>query len=369
MTISAGRRADDGAGGGRSSGRRPATLMHAAAMRAVLVGFWLLALARRRAGACRPGRGGAGRRRAPRPGCRPSFGCGSASRCRRSRSACSTPRAAEVPQVAVEPQRRHARRSDRPRRCRAGAYLLSYRVTSLDAHAVGATLRFGVGRRRLRPAWPGTAPTPASAWAAAGSTLAALPHGSGRRGARPRSTWWSGRHHTCERAWHDWLVAGWRSPACRPCCCAWAWPGSISAVCRLPRFCPREPWLVAATSSLGGASALAALGLAGIALERAPAVVGRRSWPRCSRPFLRADRPCRRRPAALADRPGARPARAVRAFWLGSLLPLLVEPAAGVAESDPVLRRFSAAAPWPSALLVCAGSALAWIQLGGTPAR
>ena len=71
--------------------------------------------------------------------------------------------ASEVPQVAVEPRGDTIilrPSSPLPR----GAYLLSYRVTSLDAHAVGATLRFGVG---VAPAGSDEnhAATPLSAWA------------------------------------------------------------------------------------------------------------------------------------------------------------------------------------------------------------
>ncbi len=66
-----------------------------------------------------------------------------------------------------------------------GGYYLSYRVTSLDAHAVGATLRFGVGV----PA-PGTVGQPAivarhPGLGCRGRALAGLPHHAWRRGCGP----------------------------------------------------------------------------------------------------------------------------------------------------------------------------------------
>ena len=112
-----------------------------------------------------------------------------------------------------------------------GGYFLSYRVTSLDAHAVGATLRFGVGAPAPgapAAAGDGGAPMPAAvarwltyvtALGAAGAALFLVLLQPPRR--------WPAASATSPR--------GLRSRACWRCCCAWAPPASISGACRSAR--------------------------------------------------------------------------------------------------------------------------------------
>src|SRR3954451_2492048 len=78
-------------------------------------------------------------------------------------------RAAELPGVTVEPHGDTiVLRTAQP--LPHGAYFLSYRVTSLDAHVVAATLRFGVGMAPPGAAAGDDAPS-WSAWAAVAARL------------------------------------------------------------------------------------------------------------------------------------------------------------------------------------------------------
>src|SRR4051812_44072217 len=78
-------------------------------------------------------------------------------------------RAAELPGITVEPHGDTiVLRTAQP--LPHGAYFLSYRVTSLDAHVVAATLRFGVGMAPPGAAAGDDAPS-WSAWAAVAARL------------------------------------------------------------------------------------------------------------------------------------------------------------------------------------------------------
>ena len=74
------------------------------------------------------------------------------------------PSGAEIPGVTVEP--RGETLVVRPARTLPeGAYLLSYRVTSVDSHPVGATLRFGIGVEPLPEQGEATVEQAATRWA------------------------------------------------------------------------------------------------------------------------------------------------------------------------------------------------------------
>ena len=126
-----------------------------------------------------------------------------------------------------------------------------------------------------------------------------------------------------------------------------------------------QPWLLAGATSLGGASAIAAVGLAGIALgPRLPAWAPLVGAVLVSLSFALTGHAATAPPRWLTG-----PALGLHvlcaAFWLGSLLPLLWSLRLEPAEACRVLRRFSLVALVAVAVLVAAGSTLAWIQLGG----
>lgn len=270
-------------------------------------------------------------------------------------------KAAEIPQVAVEPRGDTIilrPSSPLPR----GAYLLSYRVTSLDAHAVGATLRFGVGVAPAgstadvgAPAW--------SAWAAAVARWLLYLTALGAVGltlfaaaVRPppplvvRVT-----RHAGTLA-----VAGIAALLLRL-----GVAGLDLADLPAGALLSGRPWLLAGATSLGGASALAALGLAGIALgPRLP------SWaPVVAAVLVGLSFALTGHAATAPPRWLTGPALGLHvlcaAFWLGSLLPLWWSLRLEPAQAAQVLHRFSVVALVAVAVLVAAGSALAWIQLGG----
>jgi copper transport protein len=102
-----------------------------------------------------------------------------------------------------------------------GAYLLSYRVTSVDGHPVGAAIRFGIGVRasagtsgaEARARWPAAA----ARWLVYLTALAATAWACSWRPCVRRSRWVVARTGSL-RHWHPW--AWW------PCCSASGPPGS-----------------------------------------------------------------------------------------------------------------------------------------------
>ena len=244
-----------------------------------------------------------------------------------------------------------------------GGYFLSYRVTSEDAHAVGATLRFGVGA----PA-PGTASLPkpdrAIVWLAAASRWLVYLTALGAVGAAL-------------------FVASVRSPvpletAVRRLAARLAAVGLVALALRLgvagvdlgglplSSLLTTRPWAIAVATSLGPASTLAGLGLAAIA-------VGRRlpGWTLAMGAVaVAASFALTGHAASAAPRLLTAPALCLHAlcaaFWVGSLLPLLWSLRLPHGEAAAVLRRFSRVAVVAVAILTIAGIALAWVQLDGT---
>ena len=254
----------------------------------------------------------------------------------------------------------------RPRPLPPGGYFLSYRVTSLDAHAVGATLRFGVGG----PA-PGRSAEPGGRRhrprLAAAGPLAALRHRPGRRRCGAVRWSWSGRR-PARRA---------RVPTPRGRLAAVGLLAPAAAARRGRARSRRSAAAGACTSRSPGPSPppprwapASVLGGAGPGADRRP----RRRVPGWALAAgavavaaqLRAHRPCRLGAAALADRARAGPARAVRRLLARLAAAAAVEPCA-CRPSRPA-RSCGASRAWrsrPSPCSVAAGARLAWIQLGG----
>ena len=200
-----------------------------------------------------------------------------------------------------------------------GAYLLSYRVTSVDSHPVGATLRFGVGVEPLPE--QGEAPVEQAAtrwvglarWLVYVTALGAAGLALFVQVVRPPNRSGAARSGSS---------AGRRRPGSWRCCCAWAPPGSSS-----PGFPARlatgGPWAAVAGTTLAWATAVAALGLALLILpeprRRLDAPVGRRPGRR----LVRAHRARRERGARWLAAPALGVHALCGAFWLASLLPLL----------------------------------------------
>jgi copper transport protein len=246
-----------------------------------------------------------------------------------------------------------------------GGYFLSYRVTSLDAHAVGATVRFGVAV----PA-PGADPAVADrrlAWAASAIRWLLYVAALGAAGATL-------------------FVAFVRPPAAlaRPTttlATRLAWVALGTVVVRLgvagielgdlplAALATARPWALAMTTSLATASLLACLGLASIvAAARLP------GWgPAVGAAAVALS-------FALTGHAASAPPRWLTgtaltlhafcaAFWLGSLPPLARALGLPRTQAVAVLRRFSALATWAVAVLVVAGATLAWVQLGGAASQ
>jgi copper transport protein len=254
----------------------------------------------------------------------------------------------ELPGVAVEAHG-EAVVIRPPQPLAAGGYFLSYRVTSLDAHAVGATLRFGIGA----PA-PGTGSLAALdrelAWLAAASRWLVYLTALGAVGAAL-------------------FVASVRPPvslesAVRGLAVAGLDLGGLP----LRSLLTARPWAIAAGTSLGPASAMAGLGLvaimAGYRLPRWALALGSVA---VAASFALTGHAASAEPRLLT---GAALWVHVlcAAFWLGSLLPLLWSLGLPHAAAAAVLRRFSHVAMAAVAMLIMAGVALTWVQLDGSPA-
>ena len=267
--------------------------------------------------------------------------------------------AVEVPGVAVEP------RGDTivlraPGPLAAGAYYLGYRVTSSDAHVVAATLRFGVGvpppgavRGAEAPVW--------LAWAAAMARLLLYLTALGAVGL----TLFVGLVRPPEQVAAPSLglaaklaLAGLGVLALRL-----GIAGLELGGLPLDALAGTRPWALATTTTLAPASAVAAAGLAGLALgRRLPAAVRAVAVLAVAGSFGLTGHAATAPPRWLTA-----PALTLHvlcgALWLGSLVPLVWTLGLDRPLALPVLRRFSTVALAAVALLVGAGCVLAWIQL------
>ena len=271
---------------------------------------------------------------------------------------------AEVPGVTVEP--RGETLIVRPAvPLPEGAYLLSYRVTSVDSHPVGATLRFGIGVEPLPEQGGAATAEPAAArWAGLLTRWLVYVTALGAAGlalfvevVRPPEPV---RSRTGRLL--GWLAAA--GIAALPLRLGTA--GLELAGLPPGALVTSRPWAAVAGTTLAWATAVAALGLAVLILS------GRRGggWMRLSGAVLVAGSfALTGHAASAAPRWLAAPALGVHtlcgAFWLASLVPLLWCLRLAPGEAHLALRRFSAVATAAVAALVIAGSCLAWLQLGG----
>jgi copper transport protein len=272
-------------------------------------------------------------------------------------------RGVEIPGVTVEP--RGETLLVRPAApLPEGAHLLSYRVTSVDSHPVGATLRFGVG---VEPS-PGQGEAPveqvATRWVGLLARWLVYVTALGATGlalfvqvVRPPEPV---RRHT-NRLLGRMAAAGIAALLFRLGAAGLELVGLPPSALATSRS-----WAAVAGTTLAWATAVAALGLALLILP------GRHSGGplRLSGAVLVAGSfALTGHAASAAPRWLAAPALGVHAlcgaFWLASLLPLLWCLRLAPGEAHLALGRFSAAATGAVAALVVAGSWLAWLQLGG----
>ena len=243
-----------------------------------------------------------------------------------------------------------------------GGYFLSYRVTSLDAHAVGATLRFGVG-----------APPPGAAAPAAGEG------GAPWLAAATRWLVYVAVLGAAGAALFGALLA---PPA--PLAGRVAKLATVLALVALPFLLLRlgvagvdlaglplsalasaQPWQVASATSLAPASALTALGLAAIAAaRRLPAWAPALGAAAVAGGFALTGHAASAMPRLLTG-PALWLHVLCAGFWLGALLPLLWSLRLPPRDAGAVLARFSTVAMAAVAILAVAGGVLAWVQLGG----
>ena len=242
-----------------------------------------------------------------------------------------------------------------------GGYFLSYRVTSLDAHAVGATLRFGIGEAApglVAGAEPSRAVVYLSAlsrWlfyvtalASVGAALFASLVGPPEALARQVRK----------------LTSGLAAAAVVATILRLGLSGLDLGGLPLQAVLAAEPWAIAAGTSLGLASAVAMAGLAILAhgcTARSLVVSG---VGLVTLSFALTGHVASAPPRWLTG-----PAVTVHAlcagFWVGAFVPLLW----GLRRDDPIvlLRRFSHLATVAVGGLLVTGATLAWIQLGGRP--
>ena len=246
-----------------------------------------------------------------------------------------------------------------------GAYLLSYRVTSVDSHPIGAALRFGIGVDP-RTFAPTIAADPLTSYAgvvarwlfyvtALGAAGLAL-FGSAVRPPGPTA----GR---ARRLGFGMALTAVAAALLR------SGIGALELTGLSPRaLATAEPWAAVAGTSLAQAMAVAILGLTllAVSLSRGPRWIGLSGALVVAGSFALTGHAATASPGWLIA-----PALAVHvacgAFWLGSLVPLLWSLALPPDQAHAVLRRFSAVATAVIGALLLAGALLAWIQLGGDP--
>ena len=236
----------------------------------------------------------------------------------------------EVPDVTVQAQGNTV--VVRPRApLPPGGYFISYRVTSLDAHAVGATLRFGVGE----PA-PGASADVASA--SVGGYLGILARWlfyATALGAAGAALFVSfvGPPPLVERRVRR-LAAGLAAVAIAAVVLRLGVAGLDLGGLPLTALLTSGPWTIASGTTLGVASALATVGLVILVLARnsAPAIAG--GCPAGGRE-LRPDRARCFGVAALAHRACVGPARPLRRLLARCLRPAAVEPRRRARPIDP----------------------------------
>lgn len=242
-----------------------------------------------------------------------------------------------------------------------GAYLLSYRVTSVDAHPVGATLRFGVG---VDPAAGGAESDveASSRWAgfvarwlvyltalgAAGQALFLLllrpPEPVAARTRR-----WVGRL----------ALAGIAAAVLRLGVAGLELAGLPPA-----GLASAAPWTAAAGTTLASATAVAVLGLAILAAGSGRRWAGLAGALLVGLSFTLTGHAATAQPRWLTG-PALLLHTLCGAFWLASLVPLWWGLRLPPAAAHALLRRFSAVALVLVGLLALAGGTLAWVQLGG----
>lgn len=242
----------------------------------------------------------------------------------------------------------------------AGAYFLSYRVASLDAHAVGATLRFGIGVTPV--AAMGVRATDAVvSWAALAirwllyaTTLGALGAALFSELVRPPEPLnaWS-RQLAAQLAAFG-LIAGLLRLGTH---------GLDLAGLPMSALLTSEPWRTVVGTTLGSASLLAGVGLVLL-------VLGCMAWWRLAvaATALALSFALTGHAASAAPRWLMAPAIAIHVlcagFWLGSLLPLVWSLRLPPDAAAVVLRRFSLLAMSAVLILTALGLAIAYVQLG-----
>ena len=195
--------------------------------------------------------------------------------------------------------------------------------------------------------------------------LARLSHGARRRGRGPvrrvgsvAGIRWRRPYGASLRVWPRSGLSLWRSASASPALDLGGLPLSSLLTAR--------PWAIAVATSLGPASTLAGLGLAAIAVGRRSAGMDARDGRRGGCRELCPHRACRLRGAAPADRARLVPACSVRRL-LGSARSCRCCGACvcRTARPQPCCAA-SRALPWSrSRCSSIAGTALAWVQLGG----
>lgn len=269
---------------------------------------------------------------------------------------------AELADVAVQPSGEAI--TIRPaRELPLGAYFLSYRVASLDAHPVAGTLHFGIGvdpdSSNDRPM-----PTAPQGWLAAFGRWLVYLTALGAIGAtmfellvRPPPSLRARTRRLTVR------LAAWGLAALT---LRLGTAGLELGGLPVSSLASPAPWAIAAATTLGPAIGLAALGLAALAAGgRLPAVGRVLAVAAIVGSFALTGHAASAEPRWLTA-PAVGLHVLCAAFWLGSLLPLLWSLELERPRAAMVIGRFSTMALAAVALLAGAGTALAWVQLGGS---
>ncbi|MFO1050026.1 MAG: CopD family protein [Geminicoccaceae bacterium] len=242
----------------------------------------------------------------------------------------------------------------------AGGYYLSYRVTSLDAHAVGGIVRFGIDSPAPGAAVVDTSDRP---WAAVVARWLFYVTAMGAVGASLFGLHVDPRSANAQRLASICAMAGLVAIVVRLGASGLELSGAAPAALLWP-----APWLVAVTTSLGSASAVAAIGLGVLGLGgRLPAWAGLLGAVAVAGSFALTGHAATAEPRWLTG-PVLAAHVLIAGFWLGALPLLWLALRDDTGRAAGMLRRFSALALPGVALLVLAGATMAWIQLGGSPA-